>query len=141
MRGQCKLGQKRLPAPFCKAKNYELHFQVKKDFWSKKGQGKLCHRPLQIQLLLILCTMIRCQQNLKHMVFRRMRFLTLMRSQSKNQKLLSKIALGEQKQLFWEIHKYLQMVLYDSILLKMISFYLYNIRYQATTLMTFCIGQ
>ena len=48
MRGQCKLGQKRLPAPFYKAKNYEIAFLGKKRLLVKKGQGKLCPRPVQI---------------------------------------------------------------------------------------------
>ena len=48
MRGECKLRQKRLPAPFYKAKNYEIAFLGKKRLLVKKGQGKLCPRPVQI---------------------------------------------------------------------------------------------
>ena len=48
MRGQCKLRQKRLPSPFYKAKNYEIGFLGKKRLLVKKGQGKLCPRPVQI---------------------------------------------------------------------------------------------
>ena len=52
MRGQCKLGQKRLPAPFYNAKNYEIEFLGKKRLLIKKGQGKPCPRPVQIELLI-----------------------------------------------------------------------------------------
>ena len=48
MRGQCKLGQKRLPAPFYKAKNYEIAFLGKKRRLVKKGRGKPCPRLFQI---------------------------------------------------------------------------------------------
>ena len=37
MRGQCKLGQKELPAPFYKAINYETAFLGKKRLLVKKG--------------------------------------------------------------------------------------------------------
>ena len=36
MRGQCKLGQKELPAPFYKAKSYETAFLGKKKTFGQK---------------------------------------------------------------------------------------------------------
>ena len=48
MRGQCKIGQKRLLVPFYKTKNYEIAFLSKKRLLVKKRQGKLSPRSVQI---------------------------------------------------------------------------------------------
>ena len=48
IRVQCKLRHKRLLMPFYKAKNNEIAFLSKKRLLVKKGQGKLCPRPVQI---------------------------------------------------------------------------------------------